>query len=191
MATTTLIPTRQAKLWTKKGLGRLGFLIRQARLDLGWSMDRLALAVFHKTGEQIAKKTIGNIENNVGFPQYNSLAAIAALKIVKSSTGRPLDHHDFVDIASENYELTPMDIKNMIGCAMLINKISEGEIWRKLETIRLKADKPFPFTLDRFEKIKEKQIRPTQEDIRVIRELVDPNGEAFDEIEWLQSANLL
>ena len=129
MAPTTLIPPRQAQLWTKKGLGRLGFLIRQARLDLGWSMDRLALAVFHKTGEQIAKKTIGNIENNVGFPQYNSLAAIAALRIVKSSTGRPLDHHDFVD--------------------------------------------------------------STQEDIRIIRELVDPNGEAFDEMEWLQSANLL
>ena len=74
---TSLIPVRQAELWTKKGLGRLGFLIRQARLELGWSMDRLALAVYHKTGEQIAKKTIGNIENNVGFPQYNSLAAIA------------------------------------------------------------------------------------------------------------------
>lgn len=191
MATTTLIPTRQAQLWTKKGLGRLGFLIRQARLDLGWSMDRLALAVFHKTGEQIAKKTIGNIENNVGFPQYNSLAAIAALKIVKSSTGRPLDHHDFVDIASENYELTPMDIKNMVSCAMLINKISEGEIWRKLEAMRLKADKPFSFTLERFEKIKERQIRPTQEDIRIIQELIDPNGEAFEETEWLQSANLL
>lgn len=191
MATTTLIPTRQAQLWTKKGLGRLGFLIRQARLDLGWSMDRLALAVFHKTGEQIAKKTIGNIENNVGFPQYNSLAAIAALKIVKSSTGRPLDHHDFIDIASENYELTPMDIKNMVSCAMLINKISEGEIWRKLETIRLKADKPFPFTLERLEKIKEGQIRPTHGDIGIIRELVDPNSEAFEETEWLQSANLL
>lgn len=189
MAMTTLIPRRQAQLWTKKGLGRLGFLIRQARLDLGWSMDRLALAVFHKTGEQIAKKTIGNIENNVGFPQYNSLAAIAALKIVKSSTGRPLDHHDFIDIASENYELTPMDIKNMVSCAMLTNKLSEGEIWRKLEAMRLNTSPSF--TLDRFEKIKEKQIRPTQEDIRIIRELVDPNGEAFDETEWLQSANLL
>ena len=192
MAMTTLIPRRQAQLWTKKGLGRLGFLIRQARLDLGWSMDRLALAVFHKTGEQIAKKTIGNIENNVGFPQYNSLAAIAALKIVKSSTGRPLDHHDFIDIASENYELlTPMDIKNMVRCATLINKLSEGEIWRKLEAMRLNAGGSFPFTLERFEKIKEKQVRPTQEDIRIIRELVDPNGEAFDEMEWLQSANLL
>ena len=128
---------------------------------------------------------------NVGFPQYNSLADIAALKIVKSSTGRPLDHHDFIDIASENYELTPMDIKNMVRCAMLINKLSEGEIWRKLEAMRLNTGGSLSFTLDRFEKIKEGQIRPTQEDIRIIRELVDPNGEAFDEMEWLQSANLL
>ena len=137
------------------------------------------------------RRTIGNIENNVGFPQYNSLADIAALKIVKSSTGRPLDHHDFIDIASENYELTPMDIKNMVRCAMLINKLSEGEIWRKLEAMRLNTGGSLSFTLDRFEKIKEGQIRPTQEDIRIIRELVDPNGEAFDEMEWLQSANLL
>jgi transcriptional regulator with XRE-family HTH domain len=189
MATTSLIPVRQAELWTKKGLGRLGFLIRQARLDLGWSMDRLALAVYHKTGEQIAKKTIGNIENNVGFPQYNSLAAIAALRIVKSATGRPLDHHDFIDIASENYEITPMNLRDMIDCAILINKLSEGEIWRKLEA--MKNTLPTPFTLDRLEKIKERQISPTDTDIRIIRELVDPNGEAFDEAEWLQSANLL
>ena len=189
MATTSLIPVRQAELWTKKGLGRLGFLIRQARLELGWSMDRLALAVYHKTGEQIAKKTIGNIENNVGFPQYNSLAAIAALRIIKSGTGRPLDHHDFIDIASENYEITPMNLRDMIDCAMLINKLSEGEIWRKLET--MKNTLPTPFTLDRLEKIKQRQISPTDTDIRIIRELVDPNGEAFDEAEWLQSANLL
>ena len=84
-----------------------------------------------------------------------------------------------------------MDIKNMVSCAMLINKLSEGEIWRKLEAMRLNTGGSLSFTLDRFEKIKEKQIRPTQEDIGIIRELVDPNGEAFDEMEWLQSANLL
>ena len=77
-----------AQLWTKKGLGRLGYLIRQTRQDMGWSLDKLASAVFASTGEQIAKKTIGNIENNVGFPQYNSLAAIAALRLIKSIPNR-------------------------------------------------------------------------------------------------------
>jgi hypothetical protein len=55
----------------------------------------------------------------------------------------------------------------------------------------MKNTLPTPFTLDRLEKIKQRQISPTDTDIRIIRELVDPNGEAFDEAEWLQSANLL
>ena len=178
-----------AQLWTKKGLGRLGYLIRQTRQDMGWSLDKLASAVFTATGEQIAKKTIGNIENNVGFPQYNSLAAIAALRLIKNPhTGRPLDHHDFIDIASENYPITFMDIKNMIDCAMLINKISEGEINRNLQAMQERLIDPF--TLDRLEKIKQGRIAPTLEDIRVIRLLVDPHENAFTYTEWLESANL-
>lgn len=177
-----------AQLWTKKGLGRLGYLIRQTRQDMGWSLDKLASAVFTATGEQIAKKTIGNIENNVGFPQYNSLAAIAALRLIKSPTGRPLDHHDFIDIASENHPITFMDIRNMIGCAVLINKISEGEINRTLQAMQERLIDPF--TLDRLEKIKQGRIAPTSEDIRVIRLLVDPYENAFTETEWLEAANL-
>jgi hypothetical protein len=152
-------------------------------------MDQLVRTVAQKTGEQISKKTVGNIENNVGMPQYNSLAAIAALRFVKDSrTGKPLDEHDFIDIASETYPIAPM-LAEMIGCAILTNKVTEGEIWRKLETMR--QQKLTEFTLNRLEKIQQGQITPTDDDIRVIRELIDPNGEAFDEQEWLEAAGLL
>jgi hypothetical protein len=55
----------------------------------------------------------------------------------------------------------------------------------------MRQQKLTEFSLNRLEKIQQGQIIPTDDDIRVIRELIDPNGEAFDEHEWLEAAGLL
>lgn len=91
------------KLWTKRGLTVLGKTIRAARIAKGWSLDTASEATQLATNgrAKISKKTIGNVENGIGEPKYNTLAAIAAAGFVVNSAGHPLTEADFIDIACE------------------------------------------------------------------------------------------
>lgn len=91
-----------AKFWTKQGLGRLGEAIRAARESQDRSLGDAVDLVFQRTGYKLSKKTIGNVENNVGEPKYNTLVAIAAAGFVLSpATGTPFTEDEFNDIAAE------------------------------------------------------------------------------------------
>lgn len=91
-----------AKFWTKRGLGILGEAIRTARESQGRSLGDTVDLVFERTGYKLSKKTIGNVENNVGEPKYNTLVAIAAAGFVLSpATGKAFTEDEFNDIASE------------------------------------------------------------------------------------------
>lgn len=91
-----------AKFWTKQGLGRLGGAIRAARESQGSSLGDIVDLVFQRTGYKLSKKTIGNVENNVGEPKYNTLVAIAAAGFVLNpAKGKPFTEDEFNDIAAE------------------------------------------------------------------------------------------
>ena len=91
-----------AKFWTKQGLGRLGEAIRKARESQGRSLGDIVDLVFERTGYKLSKKTIGNVENKVGEPKYNTLVAIAAAGfILNPATGKPFTEDEFNDIAAE------------------------------------------------------------------------------------------
>lgn len=91
-----------AKFWTKRGLGRLGEAMRLARESQGRSLGDIVDLIFERTGYKLSKKTIGNVENNVGEPKYNTLVAIAAAGFVLSpATGEPFTEDEFNDIAAE------------------------------------------------------------------------------------------
>lgn len=91
-----------AKFWTKRGLGRLGEAIRKARESQGSSLGDIVDLVFERTGYKLSKKTIGNVENNVGEPKYNTLVAIAAARFVLNpDTQKPFTEDEFNDIAAE------------------------------------------------------------------------------------------
>ncbi len=91
-----------AKFWTKKGLGILGEAIRTARETQGRSLVDVVELVVQRTGYKLSKKTIGNVENNVGEPKYNTLVAIAAAGfVINPATGKPFTEDEFNDIAAE------------------------------------------------------------------------------------------
>lgn len=91
-----------AKFWTKQGLGRLGEAIRTARESQGSSLADAVDIVFERTGYKLSKKTIGNVENNVGEPKYNTLVALAAAGfVINPVTGKPFTEDEFNDIAAE------------------------------------------------------------------------------------------
>lgn len=91
-----------AKFWTKRGLGRLGQAIRTARESEGKSLAEIVDLVYQRTGYKLSKKTIGNVENNVGEPKYNTLVAIAAAGfVINQASSKPFTEDEFNDIAAE------------------------------------------------------------------------------------------
>ena len=91
-----------AKFWTKRGLGRLGQAIRTARECEGKSLAEIVDLVYQRTGYKLSKKTIGNVENNVGEPKYNTLVAIAAAGfVINKASSKPFTEDEFNDIAAE------------------------------------------------------------------------------------------
>ena len=76
--------------------------MRLARESQGRSLGDIVDLVFERTGYKLSKKTIGNVENNVGEPKYNTLVAIAAAGFVLNpATGEPFSEDEFNDIAAE------------------------------------------------------------------------------------------
>jgi transcriptional regulator with XRE-family HTH domain len=178
------------KLWTKKGLERLGELINFYRKEEGWSLEVLSHLILSYTGQSASPKTLGNIENNIGMPSWNNLAAIATLGFVKNpKTGQVLTEFDFVDIASENLTVEfGMELPIMIRKACEINGVKREQylsLLNKLNTVKMAN-----LSEQRFDLICQGIELPTDDELRVIRVLVDPHEKAFKEKDWLVAAGL-
>jgi transcriptional regulator with XRE-family HTH domain len=87
------------KIWTKKGLLKLGGIIRQSREARGLTLREFA-DLSSTQGNSVHFKTISCIENSSVMPNFNTLEAIASSGLVFSK-GKALDIYDFIDIASE------------------------------------------------------------------------------------------
>ncbi len=194
MYSTLLInPTTRSvrpKFWTRRGLRFLGSLIRQAREKNNWSLEDLSGHIYEATGEKPSKKTLGNVENAVGEPKYNTIAAIAALRFALDPDGNPLTEFDFIDIASETPSsiFQQMTIADLIIYAIAINKLSNSEIYQKLKELQVEGLSPL--TIQSFEAFRKGYSKlPSDDELRAIREAIDPYEEAFTEAQWLKAAN--
>ncbi len=88
------------KLWTEAGLERLGKAFRVARNAKGLSMDRL-IEQLKQMNCRLSKKTISNFENGVGMPQWNTLASLAATKLLCfPGSQQPMMAEDFSSVAA-------------------------------------------------------------------------------------------
>lgn len=180
------------KFWTQRGLRFLGSLIRQAREKNGWSLEDLSRHIYQATGEKPAKKTLGNLENGVGEPKYNTIAAVAALRFVVDPEEKPLTEFDFIDIASEfpSTIFKKMTVADLIIHAIAINRLSDSEIYQKLKELHMKGLSPL--TIQSFETFRKGYSKlPSDDELRAIRETVDPFENAFTENQWLKAANFL
>ena len=98
------------KFWTKLGLAKLGEIIRESRELKKITLRQAGEIVSEVSGMSINYRTINSIENAQGIPQFNTLVAIASSKLVTCDRGVPLNLYDFIDIASENFRVSGMDV---------------------------------------------------------------------------------
>jgi hypothetical protein len=177
----------KAKVWTKRGLIFLGVLVRQSREALKISLDGASDLIFDRTGERISKKTIGNVENSSGMPTWNTFAVISAARMVTNpENGKFLDEQDFLNIASEFYRPKIMELAKMIDLAIALNNLDKSQVYNKSQILRLGE-----MSRERFDAILEGSQTVTDDEVRIIRELVDPDEQAFSETEWLEAAGLI
>ncbi len=98
------------KFWTKLGLAKLGEIIRESRELKKITLRQAGEIVSEVSGMSINYRTINSIENAQGIPQFNTLVAIAASRIVTCDRGVPLSIYDFIDVASERFKGSSMDV---------------------------------------------------------------------------------
>jgi transcriptional regulator with XRE-family HTH domain len=98
------------KFWTKLGLAKLGEIIRESRELKKITLRQAGEIVSEVSGMSINYRTINSIENAQGIPQFNTLVAIAASRIVTCDRGIPLSIYDFIDVASERFKGSSMDV---------------------------------------------------------------------------------
>lgn len=87
------------KTWTKKGLTKLGGIIRRCRESRGLTLREFS-ELSSTPNNSIHFKTVSCIENASVMPNFNTLEAIASSGLVFDK-GKTLDIYDFIDIASE------------------------------------------------------------------------------------------
>lgn len=97
------------KFWTKPGLENLGSLLQRSRENRKLSL-REAADVVGRYGQAVDHCTLQRIEKGHSEPKWNTLVAIAASKLITCDRGIPLTIYDFIDIASESYRVSTMDI---------------------------------------------------------------------------------
>jgi len=88
------------KIWTKKGLAKLGGIVRRSREARQLTLRELA-DLSSTEGNSVHFKTISCIENSSVMPNFNTLEAIASSGLIFDDKGKTLDIYDFIDIASE------------------------------------------------------------------------------------------
>jgi transcriptional regulator with XRE-family HTH domain len=203
------------KFWTDNGLAKLGRLIRIAREkqklpgdDKVFSLQKAADEIFAKTQKRVSAKTIGNVENGIGTPQYNTLAAIAAAGFVTDENGNLLTIDDFINIACEHYpRSTSIDadycssttvqsskikgvIKNvvkfseMLREAMERNGITQDALESRIQAIS--DTDPFLPTVERLREIQAGKGSCALESERaIIHTVVDPEHKVYSYAQWV------
>jgi transcriptional regulator with XRE-family HTH domain len=205
------------KFWTDNGLTKLGQLIRIAREkrklpgdDKAFSLQRAADEIFIKTQKRVSAKTIGNVENGIGIPQYNTLAAIAAAGFVTDENGRPLTIDDFVDIACENPLPSAIDVvqhatpkiqssliqgvnrivkfSEMIREAMLKNGITQD--WLEDRIQKISDTDPLFLTVERLREIQRGEGEyPLESERAIIHTVIDPSHKVYSYGAWTGTEN--
>lgn len=105
-----MIIRTKAKIWAKNGLTELGKMIRSSREARKLNLRDAAELITQLTGESILFSTLGEVERGVVMPKFNTLSAIASSKLVTCDRYIPLTIYDFIDIASENFRVSGMDV---------------------------------------------------------------------------------
>ncbi|HEY9702551.1 MAG TPA: hypothetical protein V6C58_08905 [Allocoleopsis sp.] len=173
-------------IWTKNGLANLGRLIYASRTYRGYSLDDVVKIIQSQVGEKLtpSKKTLGNIENGVGEPKYNTIAAITAAQIIFNKYEEPYNILDVLNIASEKITPEPPTMKTieeMVKLTMKENSLTLNKIkeqisphsqylnFRKFRTIFHGIDIP-----------------SAQHELRILRLICDPS-DIFSEKEWIRA----
>ena len=90
-------------IWTKKGLSRLGKIIRQSREAKRLGLREAAGLISSASEVSVAFPTLASVERGSFEAKYNTLAAIAASGLIEYD-GKTLDIFDFIAIASEQFK---------------------------------------------------------------------------------------
>lgn len=101
------------KKWTQQGLKNLGEIISSSRKRRGLNLRDAAKFVLVQTGDSLNHTALSRIENGqILKPEFNTLEAITASRLVIDENGKPLTIYDFIDIASESS--TTMTFKELL-----------------------------------------------------------------------------
>ena len=100
----------ETPMQSEQGLKVLGKIIKSSIECRGLTQQEAADKISSSTGHYISKGGLNKIMNaTTKNPEWNTLVAIAASKLITCDRGIPLTIYDFIDIASEN-RVTDMDI---------------------------------------------------------------------------------
>lgn len=190
------------KFWTKRGLEKLGSIIRESRESKGLSLREASEIVSEKLDsscpiQSVDHGTLARVEKGYGEPKFNTLVAIAASGLVVYK-GKTLDIHDFINIASElqedsdqmpdpdkmlsgiNTRIADMCIREKIVIAMRFYGVTQ----RELEDRFLNRKSPATLSIERLREIQEKGDA-TEGEKQLIYIVLDSRGKLFSRDEWL------
>lgn len=184
------------------GLQRLGQILRETREQKGLSLDDL----YEATG--FPRSTINNLENgateSVNVPLLDLLCEI--LEPTNLQTGQPYGTWELLSIALVSRPLNVVKksgsllvfgeqkgkegkvsttIQDLINECLHRRQLSLEEIEFQLGEMCLKETADMSFR--QFELIFRGEAIPNDEEMRVVRELVDPNESVFSEEQWLKA----
>lgn len=176
---------------TMTGARRLGEIIRESRIALDWSMDK-AIAEIQKRGGSIAKSGLSCVERGTTLATYNTLVAIAAAKFVRDGD-KVLGIDDFIAILSERYPVDEVQKESqpsgvivsqqfisMIHECMRLNNLTLNQIEKLFLNMKTSADS----SIERLREILSGSL-PNDDELRVVRFLLDPYEQHFSEDDWL------
>jgi transcriptional regulator with XRE-family HTH domain len=187
----------KSKAWTKAGLTELGKIIRFNREARKLTLRVAAEKITQLTGQSIKFTTLGDIERGVVMPEFNTLDAIAASRLVLDRNNKPLTIYDFIDIASESIPekaceprsgvikgITDMCINVKIAIAIRFYGISQDD----LEAAFLNRKSSATLSVERLRKIQETGEAAIGEK-RIIYMVLDGREQLFSRDEWLGNCN--
>ena len=169
------------KFWTKTGLEKLGYIIQQSRESRGLSLRQAADIIGESLDsscyiQTVDHGTLSRVEKGHGEPKFNTLVAIAASRIVTCDKGVPLSIYDFIDVASERFKESSMDV-----LVRLIKLELENQGW----TLRQMAEECGIEFIDLFEIVEGRESEDFETDLILLGSvLTNPKtGETFGNAE--------
>ena len=166
-------------LWTKQGLKNLGKLIYASRVSQGLSLDEVATKIKEKIGDKLTptKKTINNVENGIGEPKYNTIAAITAAEIIIDKQGNPYDILNILNIASEKITPELPTMKTIEQNNLTLEEI-KTQIYAHEKYLSFRKFKSFFYGIE---------TPNLNHELSILRLICDPS-DIFSEEEWIRAA---